>query len=94
MRGWTSPYVSIEDVLANPFPPSDIEAYAVSMSLIDYLTARDPSGVRRFLDIMKDGTPGEEALGQAYPGLDYQELEKRWRGWCLKWYAPPENPKS
>jgi hypothetical protein len=93
-RAGTSPYVSIQRILTEPFPPSDVQAYEVSMSLIDYLTARDPCGVRRFLDLMKDGTPGEEALGQAYPGLGYQELERRWRGWCLKWYAPPESPKS
>jgi len=93
-RAGTAPYVSIQRVLTEPFGPSDVQAYEVSMSLIDYLTARDPDGVRRFLDLMKDGTPGEEALGQAYPGLNYKVLEQRWRNWCLRCYAPAENSKS
>ncbi len=93
-RAGTEPYVSIQRILTEPFPPSDIQAYEVSMSLIDYLASRDPDGIRRFLDLMKDGTRGEEALGQAYPGLNYKELERRWRNWCLRWYAPPEKAKS
>jgi hypothetical protein len=92
-RAGAAPYVSIQRILTEPFGPSDIQAYAVSLSLIDFLSARDPDGVRRFLDLMKDGTPGEEALGQAYPGLNYKVLERSWRSWCLRWYAPGENPK-
>ena len=83
------PYVSIRSIFTRKFPASDITAYSVSMSLVECLHRIEPAGVLRFVELMKKGVEPEEALGQAYPGLDHAELEHRWRRFCMKFYRPP-----
>lgn len=82
------PYQSVRDVFTRNFSAADTAAYSVSMSLIECLYAIDPHGVLAFVELLKQGVEPEEALGQAYPGLNYDELERRWRRFCMKAYRP------
>jgi len=83
------PYVSIRDLFTRTFPASDLAAYSVSMSLVECLHSVDDGGVMRFVELMKEGKPPEEALGLAYPGMTYDDLERRWRTFVLRRYRPP-----
>jgi hypothetical protein len=85
-----SPYQSVQGVLTQPFTSRNMAAYAVSMSMVDYLASVDSDGVIRVLELMKEGQEAEAALGKVYPGLDYQELERRWQRYVLRNYRPPK----
>jgi len=84
-----TPYESIQDVLTGSFPPSDLRSYSVSMGLIECLLKIDADGVLKFVEALKDGMPPHEALAQAYLGLDYEGLERRWKDYVLRAYRPP-----
>ena len=52
-------------------------AYSVSYTLVDFLLTADKSKFKRFIDLLKDGKPQEEALQESY-GFGLAELERRW----------------
>jgi hypothetical protein len=52
-------------------------AYSVSYTLVDFLLTADKSKFKKFIDLLKDGKPQEEALQEAY-GFGLAELERRW----------------
>lgn len=82
------PYTSIEPVFASVFPSSNIAAYSVSMSLVECLYAIKPAGVLHFVELLKQGVDPDDALAQAYDGLDTKELERRWKTFCMRFYRP------
>jgi len=82
------PYVSIRRLFTRRFPASDLAAYSISMSLVECLHSVDAGGVMRFVELMKEGKPSEEALGRAYAGMTYDDLERRWRTFVLRRYRP------
>ncbi len=83
-----NPHASIQDVFEAKFPPSDLAAYSISMGLVECLYAMDDGAMLEFISLLKDGVEPEAALGRAYPGLDYPELERRWRRFCARAYKP------
>jgi len=83
-----NPYASIRDLFTRNFPASDLAAYSVSMSLVECMHSVDAGGVMRFVELMKEGKPPKEALGLAYPGMTYDDLERRWRTFVLRRYRP------
>jgi len=52
-------------------------AYSVSYTLVDFLLTASKSKFKKFIDLVKDGKPQEEALQEAY-GFGLAELERRW----------------
>jgi len=52
-------------------------AYSVSYTLVDFLLTAGRSKFKKFVDLVKDGKPQEEALQEAY-GFGLAELERRW----------------
>ena len=52
-------------------------AYSVSYTLVDFLLTASKSKFKKFIDLVKDGKPQEEALQEAY-GFGLAELEQRW----------------
>jgi hypothetical protein len=86
----TVPYKPIRDLFTSTFTSTNIAAYSLSMTLIDYLQSVDAGGVMKMVAAIKDGEDAEAALGQAYPGLTYDELEKRWQRYVLRSYHLPE----
>jgi hypothetical protein len=52
-------------------------AYSVSYTLVDFLLTANRSKFKKFIDLLKDGKPQEEALKEAY-GFGLAELERRW----------------
>jgi len=84
------PYKSIRDLFVSKFNATNLAAYSLSVTLVDYLQSVDASGVMKMVSAIKDGVDAETALGQAYPGLTYEELEKRWQRYVLRNYRLPE----
>ena len=83
------PYVSIRDLFTSRFSARNHAAYSASMALVECLHAIDAAGVLRYVELLKKGVEAEQALGQAYPGLDYDALETRWKRFVLINYRPP-----
>ena len=52
-------------------------AYSVSYTLVEFLLTAGKSKFKKFIDLLKDGKPQEEALQEAY-GFGLAELERRW----------------
>jgi hypothetical protein len=52
-------------------------AYSVSYTLVDFLLTAGKSKFKKFIALVKDGKPQEEALQEAY-GFGLAELERRW----------------
>jgi hypothetical protein len=52
-------------------------AYSVSYTLVEFLLTAGKSKFKKFIDLVKDGKPQEEALQEAY-GFGLAELERRW----------------
>jgi Peptidase MA superfamily len=84
-----NPYVSIRDLFKSRFSARNHTAYSVSMALVECLHSIDGAGVLRYVELLKKGVEAEKALGQAYPGLDYDTLETRWKRFVLINYRPP-----
>jgi len=61
-------------------------AYSVSYTLVDFLLTAGRPKFKKFIDLLKDGKPQEEALQEAY-GLGLAELERRWFVFVLE-YLP------
>ena len=61
-------------------------AYSVSYTLVDFLLTAGKSKFKKFIDLVKDGKPQEEALQEAY-GFGLAELERRWYVFVLE-YLP------
>ncbi len=89
---WASanPYVPLGDIWTRQFPASDLAAYSISFSLIQCLYNINPDSVLNFVVLLKAGYEPEKALGEAYRGLDYAELERRWKIFCLRHYVPKQ----
>ena len=83
-----TPYAGIQDIFTRTFAADNLAAYSVSMSLIECLYSIDASGVLHLVEALKDGVEPEQALGRAYPGLTYAELERRWQTFCMRFYRP------
>ena len=52
-------------------------SYSVSYTLVEFLLTAGKSKFKKFIDLLKDGKPQEEALQEAY-GFGLAELERRW----------------
>jgi hypothetical protein len=61
-------------------------AYSVSYTLVDFLLTVGKPKFKKFIDLVKDGKPQEEALQEAY-GFGLAELERRWYIFVLE-YIP------
>jgi len=61
-------------------------AYSVSYTLVDFLLTASRSKFKKFIDLLKDGKPQEEALQESY-GFGLVELERRWYVFVLE-YLP------
>lgn len=83
------PYVSIAALFDSRFSAANVPAYSASMGLVECLHDITPGGVLRFVELMKEGVAPEAALASAYRGMDYAELERRWRRFVLLNYRPP-----
>jgi len=93
-RASANPYLGLGNIWTRRFPASDLEAYSISFSLIQCLYNINPDGVLNFVVLLKAGMEPEKALGQAYRGLNYAELQRRWKIFCLKHYVPKQrDPK-
>ncbi len=91
-RASANPYVPLGDFWTRDFPASDLDGYSISFSLIQCLLSIKPEGVMNFVVLMKAGMEPEQALSEAFQGLTYAELERRWRIFCLKTYLPKDVP--
>ena len=89
-RASANPYLGLGDIWTRRFPASDLEAYSISFSLIQCLYNINPNGVLNFVVLLKAGMEPEKALGEAYRGLNYAELQRRWKIFCLKHYVPKQ----
>ncbi|MBN2581860.1 MAG: hypothetical protein JXL80_02250 [Planctomycetes bacterium] len=90
-RASANPYVPLGDFWTREFPASDLEGYSLSFSLVQCLLDIDPDGVMNFVVLLKAGMEPEQALGEAYRGMTYSELERRWKIFCLKRYIPRDD---
>lgn len=72
-----------------PDPASVAVFYAQSVSLVDFLSARDP---RRFVDFVRDGLQEgfEQALSNYYD-FNFDDLQQRWEQYAL---VPRVDPDS
>jgi len=89
-RASANPYLGLGDIWTRQFPSSDPEAYSISFSLIQCLYNINPDGVLNFVVLLKAGYEPEKALGEAYRGLNYTELQRRWKIFCLRHYVPKQ----
>ena len=93
-RASAAPFLGLNDLWARQFSASDLEAYSLSFSLIQCLYDINPDGVLNFVVLLKAGYEPEKALGEAYRGMDYAELQRRWKIFCLKNYVPRQNGRT
>lgn len=84
-----APYESIAPIFTSRFTSTNIAAYSISMGLVECLHRIDPAGVMHYVELLKNGDEPEAALKEAYGGLDYDGLERRWREFCMRYYRPP-----
>ena len=77
-RATAAGYAGISDLFTKRFLPSDVEDYAVSFALVDYLHRRNPAGLRVLIDMLKAGYEPADALAESY-ALTFDELERLWR---------------
>ncbi len=70
---------SIQQILEVPSGQgfASYPAYSVSYTLVEFLLTAGKSKFKKFIDLLKDGKPQEEALQEAY-GFGLAELERRW----------------
>jgi hypothetical protein len=60
-----------------------------SWSVVEYLARWDPAKFKAFVDATKrSGVTEEEALREVY-GVDYRELDERWRAWVAGGFRAP-----
>ncbi|NIA22507.1 MAG: hypothetical protein GWP05_11220, partial [Anaerolineaceae bacterium] len=93
-RARAIPFLGLNDLWTGKFPASDLEAYSISFSLIQCLYDINPDGVLNFVVLLKAGYEPEKALGEAYRGMDYAELQRRWKIFCLKNYVPRQRGRT
>jgi len=63
-----------------------LPAYSVSYTLVDFLLTASRAKFKKFITLLKDGKPQEEALQETY-GFGLAELERRWYVFVLE-YLP------
>jgi hypothetical protein len=93
-RAAASPYEPLGDFWTRDFPASDLEGYSLSFSLIQCMLDIRPEGVMDFVVLIKAGMEPEHALAEAFRGMTFAELERRWKLYCLKNYVPRDVPGS
>lgn len=84
-----TPYEPIRDLFNSRFSAANMAAYSISITLVECLQSIDAGGVMKLVTFIKQGVEPEAALGKAYPGLNYEELERRWQRFVLRNYRPP-----